>query len=251
MTTTSMSIHMNNYAVSELYRGNYKTAYEALSFAVEATHTSEHHSHGPQHCKVPSNAPRKCPYQYSWVDCTPAVQRTMAKDPKLNQGQYAPFLYMKVLVIVPLEQHLNKNDTVSCPCCFAWVLWYNLGVVKALIGRNIDKRGYGLLQESLELFEKVQNRVTIELQQPQYQQVGRYPFTAKHWNTLQLSVWNNQACVLSELAESVMMDHEILHRLVQMGLALTSKRESIDTSDRDKFHWTVQVLMEDKYAAAA
>ncbi|KAL3938926.1 MAG: hypothetical protein SGARI_001560, partial [Bacillariaceae sp.] len=101
MTSPSMAIEVNNYAISELHKGNYKTAYEALSFAVTTTsHSAEKHQQD-QCMEEPST--KKCPYKYAWVDCTPVLQSTMAKDPKLNQGQYAPFLYMKFLLILPLD----------------------------------------------------------------------------------------------------------------------------------------------------
>ena len=126
---------------------------------------------------------------------------------------------------------------------------FSLGVVTALLGRNIDKNGHQMLHESLTLLEKVQQRVQLELsQQASLEQQDN---TSKHWSTLQLSIWNNQACVLSELACGVMRDHERLDRLVQMGLTLSKSSTILDVSDQDRFHWTIHSLMEDKYAAAA
>jgi hypothetical protein len=166
-----MSIEINNYAISELAKGNYKTAYEALSYAVSACNISTtHHNHHQQQqvhssydhdhdqfylCHPTSSSCRTgsfvdetptntttttatsisttttttnsrrllCPYQYAWVDCTQVLQRTMAKDPKLNQGQYAPFLYMKFLLILPLD-HQQQAFSAPAPCCYTWVLSY-------------------------------------------------------------------------------------------------------------------------------
>ena len=110
-----------------------------------------------------------------------------------------------------------------------------------------------MLHESLSLLDKVQQRVQLELSQQQQHHAceQQHDNTSKHWSTLQLSIWNNQACVLSELACGVMRDHERLDRLVQMGLTLSKSSTILDVSDQDRFHWTIHSLMEDKYAAAA
>ena len=128
MTSPSMAIEVNNYAISELHKGNYKTAYEALSFAVTTTANSKPEPQGsPNGSSACSPLNQKCPYKYAWVDCTSVLQSTMAKDPKLNQGQYAPFLYMKFLLILPLDGNQGccgpKQPSPSA-CCFSWVLAY-------------------------------------------------------------------------------------------------------------------------------
>jgi hypothetical protein len=131
-------------------------------------------------------------------------------------------------------------------------------VVTAFLGRNIDKNGHEMLQQSLQLLDHVQHRVQLELrhQEQQHQQQHHHQSSSmtaisKHWSTLQLSIWNNQACVLSELAVGIMRDHERLDRLIQMGLTLSKASAVLDVSDQDRFHWTVQVLMEDNFAPAA
>jgi hypothetical protein len=116
-----------------------------------------------------------------------------------------------------------------------------------------------MLQQSLQLLDHVQHRVQLELCHNHHQQQNPSSTTAttttaaisKHWSTLQLSIWNNQACVLSELAVGIMRDNERLDRLIQMGLTLSKVSAVLDVTDQDRFHWTVQVLMEDKFAAAA
>jgi hypothetical protein len=138
----------------------------------------------------------------------------------------------------------------------------SLGVITAFLGRNIDKNGQDMLRQSLQLLDHVQQRVQLELchHQEQHEQQQQFNTTAvatttpaisKHWSTLQLSIWNNQACVLSELAVGIMRDHERLDRLIQMGLTLSKVSAVLDVSDQDRFHWTVQVLMEDNFAPAA
>jgi hypothetical protein len=133
-------------------------------------------------------------------------------------------------------------------------------VITAFLGRNIDKTGHNMLQQSLQLLDHVQHRVQLELCHHQQQQQQQQPMDttttnpisiSKHWSTLQLSIWNNQACVLSELAVGIMRDQERLDRLIQMGLTLSKVSAILDVTDQDRFHWTVQVLMEDKFAAAA
>jgi hypothetical protein len=64
---------------------------------------------------------------------------------------------------------------------------------------------------------------------------------------LQLSILNNQAYVLRDLS----MDDQILERLVKMGITLTKAHGMLDPSDHELFQGTVQLLVEDKFAAAA
>lgn len=64
---------------------------------------------------------------------------------------------------------------------------------------------------------------------------------------LQLSVLNNQACILRDLQ----METDLLGRLVQMGLALTKASKVLDPVDQELFQWTVQNLVEDRFAVAA
>jgi hypothetical protein len=127
-----MAIEVNNYAISELHKGNYKTAYEALNFAVTTT-TSDPQTNlcgcdnDNDSSSMQTAQSEQCPYKYAWVDCTAVLQSTMAMDPKLNQGQYAPFLYMKFLLILPLDTNSpEKPEAMQTPssCCFSWVLAY-------------------------------------------------------------------------------------------------------------------------------
>jgi hypothetical protein len=47
------------------------------------------------------------------------------------------------------------------------------------------------------------------------------------------------------------MDDQILERLVKMGITLTKAHGMLDPSDHELFQGTVQLLVEDKFAAAA
>ena len=111
---------------------------------------------------------------------------------------------------------------------------YSLGIVSALLGSSVGETGQLLLRQSLQLLERVQSRVDPE------------PLS-KHWSMLQLSILNNQACVLSDLS----MNDQILERLVKMGITLTKAYGVLDPSDKELFQWTVQLLVDEQYAAAA
>jgi hypothetical protein len=98
----------------------------------------------------------------------------------------------------------------------------------------VGETGLFLLKQSLQLFERVQSRV------------DREPLS-KHWSMLQLSILNNQACVLSDLS----VHDQILERLVKMGITLTKAYDVLDPSDKELFRWTLQMLIDDIYAPAA
>lgn len=208
-------IELNNYAVHELKQGQLEKAYELLTYACEKT-MAKHHNH--------IDTPHQT-FRYAWEDCTKALTK------RLHEG-CMPFMYLKFLTITTPMGRASVEGL--CPCGFAWVLWYNLGIVSALMAESTFGRGNMLLKQSLTLLQRVQSRVDPE------------PLS-KHWSMLQLSVLNNQACVLSDLS----MNDQILDRLVKMGLTLTKASTVLDPADHELFHWTVQKLVEEKYAAAA
>jgi hypothetical protein len=70
---------------------------------------------------------------------------------------------------------------------------------------------------------------------------------SKHWSLLRLSILNNQACVLKDLS----LDDQILERLVNMGLTLTKTMYTLKNSDVESFRWTIQLLVQDRFAPAA
>eukprot|EP00934_Nitzschia_sp_Nitz4_P002040 Nitzschia sp. Nitz4//scaffold5_size260463//20937//21587//NITZ4_000940-RA/size260463-processed-gene-0.48-mRNA-1//1//CDS//3329555214//2040//frame0 len=212
-----MGIDLNNYAVKELKRGRLDTAYDVLSYACERTPTMHHQS-----------APTHQTYMYAWVDCSKALMKELHERSTFNEGCMS-YLYLKFLTV---EAPVSR-DVGGCSCGYAWVLWYNLGIVSALMGSPIGS-GNMLLRQSLELLQRVQSRV-----QPQPR--------SKHWSMLKLSVLNNQACVLSDLA----MNDQILDPLVQMGLTLTKSSNVLDPGDQELFRWTVTKLVEDRFAPAA
>ena len=112
--------------------------------------------------------------------------------------------------------------------------FFSLAIVSALLGSPVGELGHTLLTQSLMLFERVQSRVDPE------------PLS-KHWSMLQLAIWNNQVCVLRDLA----MHDQILERLVKMGITMTKSCGILDPCDHELFHWTVQMMVEDKFAPAA
>jgi hypothetical protein len=111
---------------------------------------------------------------------------------------------------------------------------FSLGIVSALLGSPVGETGLLLLKQSLQLFERVQSKV------------DREPLS-KDWSMLQLSVLNNQACVLSDLC----MHDQILERLVKMGITLTKAYDELEPSDMELFRWTIQMFLDDMYAPAA
>lgn len=216
----NLGIDLNNSAVQELKKGNLEKAYDLLSYACENT-TARHQGH--------INASEKT-YRYAWEDCTRALTKRLHHLPHFNEGCMS-FLYLKFLTI---DTPTGRDKVTNlCPCGFSWVLWYNLGILSALMG-NVVGSGVRLLRQALELLQRVKCRVDPE------------PLS-KHWSMLQLSVLNNQACVLYDLS----MDDEIVGRLIQMGLTLTRALKVLDPVDHELFHWTVMKLVEDRYAAAA
>lgn len=211
---------MNNFAVYELKNGHLEKAFEMLSHACETT-TTQHHGHANSSHKV---------YRYTWEDCSRAITKRLHHFSKFNEGSM-PFMYLKFLTIdTPLGRDSVKD---LCPCGFAWVLWYNLGIVSALMAAAGGSSNV-LLRQSLELLQRVKCRVDPE------------PLS-KHWSMLLLSVLNNQACIFSDLS----MSDDLVARLVQMGLTLTKASRLLDPVDQELFQWTVLKLVEDRYAAAA
>lgn len=216
----SIGIELNNYAVQELKKGRIEKAFEMLSYACEKT-TTKHSGH--------VNASHRI-YRYTWEDCSRALTKQLHRFSKFNEGNM-PFMYLKFLTVdTPMGRDSIKD---LCPCGFAWVLWYNLGIVSALMGSVVGS-GNILLRQSLELLQRVKRRVDPE------------PLS-KHWSMLQLSVLNNQACIMSDLS----MSDDLLGRLVQMGLTLTKASNVLDPVDQELFQWTVLKLVEDRFAAAA
>lgn len=216
----ALGIELNNYAVHELKKGNLERAFDLLSYACE-TATSQQNGH--------ANAAHTI-YRYTWEDCSRAITKRLNHFSKFNEGSM-PFMYLKFLTIdTPLGRESVKH---LCPCGFAWVLWYNLGIVSALMAIAGGSSNV-LLRQSLELLQRVKCRVEPE------------PLS-RHWSMLQLSVLNNQACIFSDLA----MSDDLVARLVQMGLTLTKASKLLDPVDQELFQWTVLKLVEDRFAAAA
>ena len=126
---SDVAIDLNNYALSELLcEGNYITAYQVLSYAIEMISSQAKEQQQQQHQH------RRNYYYYTWIDCTQSLQRSTSHNEKLNQQPYIPFLCMKFLWIGQKQQHPqeekeeeeNESSSGCYNCCpsFAWVLWY-------------------------------------------------------------------------------------------------------------------------------
>lgn len=215
-----LAIELNNDAIEEIKKGNIVEAFQMLSYACR--NAVQKHAHEDTYHRT---------YQYEWVDCSKSLVQGLDGLSSFNEGRMS-FMYLKFLKIEPPVA--RRNDPAVCACGFAWVLWYNLGIVSALLGSPISNRGNRLLQQALHLFNRVQCIVDPE------------PLS-KHWLVLQLSILNNEACVLSDLS----MAGQSLERLIKMGLTLTKTSDLLDPKDQEMFLWTVKTLVEDEYAAAA
>ena len=247
MEKSYRAIDLNNKAIDEIMRGNIIQAFELLSFACRKTLTK--HFHYETYHRT---------YKYAWVDCTKVLTQKLDRLCSFNEGSMS-FLYLKFLKIEPPpwppassssssalliekvhstvgddKQRQQQQQQQHCTCGFSWVLWYNLGILSALLGSPTSRPGNLLLKQALFLFSKVQGIVDPE------------PLS-KHWLMLQLSILNNEACVLSDLS----LSYQSLERLVKMGLTLTQMSELLDPKDQELFLWTVRTLTEDKFAAAA
>ncbi|CAJ1967540.1 unnamed protein product [Cylindrotheca closterium] len=221
-----ITIQQNNAAVSKLKDGKVIDAFHLLSKACQGAHAAK--------TEEDSNYDRS--YRYTWLDCSRALARRMNGTRKFSDGSL-PFLFLQFLWIEPPEGCYavsEEKQTSVHVRGFIWVLWYNLAIVSILLGNPVEARGNHLLTQSLDLFRLVQSVVD-----PQ-------PFS-KHWLILKLSILNNEACVLSDLADS----HQRLDRLIQMGLALGNMSHLLDPQDREQFVWTVKTMADDRYAAAA
>lgn len=215
-----LAIGLNNDAIEMIKNGKIIEAFEVLSYACQ--NAVQKHVHADTYYRT---------YQYEWVDCSKSLAQSLDGLSSFNEGRMS-FMYLKFLKIKPPVTRID--DPAVCSCGFAWVLWYNLGIISALLGSPISDPGNRLLQQALHLFNRVQCIVDPE------------PLS-KHWLVLQLSILNNEACVLSDLS----MAGQSLERLVKIGLTLTKMSDLIDPQDHELFSWTVKTLVEDEYAAAA
>ncbi|CAJ1941602.1 unnamed protein product [Cylindrotheca closterium] len=218
-----LTIQQNNEAVSNLKEGKVIEAFHLLSKACRAAHAAQNDKDSNYHRT----------YQYTWLDCSKALAHRMKGTRNFSDGSL-PFLFLQFLRIETPVCSKDDKDASVCARGFIWVLWYNLAIVSILLGSPVGARGNRLLQQSLDLFRLVQSVVDP---QP----------LSKHWVILKLSILNNEACVLSELADS----HQRLDRLIKMGLALSKMSDLLDPKEQELFLWTVKTMVDDRYAAAA
>jgi len=111
---------------------------------------------------------------------------------------------------------------------------FSFAILLAVCGSQGGDFGSRLLLHSQILLEKTYKRVA--------QESG-----SKHWSTLQLSIMNNQACVLSILS----MKDKASNLLKQMSETLLEALGVIDLQDFSSFFLTIHILAQDKCAACA
>jgi hypothetical protein len=175
------AIHLNNTAVDQFQAGRLLEAFKTLSRAASMT----------GHAKLVHVNSEKRIYEYSWVDCSSSYRSGFLKETGcgfcLNEGA-ASFLSLRALKVSTAREQQYILDGL-CPCGYAWVIWFNLGVVSNLMGIRLGEKGYSLLEQAYQLFEKVQFRIDVET-------------PSRDWSLLQLAVLNNQACIHHELSRS-------------------------------------------------
>jgi len=111
---------------------------------------------------------------------------------------------------------------------------FSFAILLAVLGSQVGDLGSHLLLQSQILLERAYKRVA--------QESG-----SRHWSTLQLSIMNNQACVLSTLS----MKDKASSLLKQMSETLLGVLGVIDLQDFSSFFLTIHILAQDNCAAAA
>ena len=131
-----------------------------------------------------------------------------------------------------------------CLNSYVYSLLYSIGIVSTVMaGLNRScgsSRRRQLLEQALWMLGRAE-RIARERKDASDE-------PSKDWSLLGLSILNNQACILRDLR---MDDQVILDRLVDMGLTLGKTMQTINGSDRQSFLWTIQLLVQDRYAPAA
>jgi hypothetical protein len=126
------------------------------------------------------------------------------------EGGSAPFLCLRALKVSTVTASCDDDDdddddnddadltTLSelCPCGYSWVIWYNLSIVCAVLGTQLEGRGLGLLQQAYKLLERVQRRIDAE--PPSSAPLSND--VVNDWLLLQLSVYNNEVCIYHALS---------------------------------------------------
>jgi hypothetical protein len=223
--TNRLVIDLNNRAISALQCGNVLRAFELLSEASNvAMDTRGNHKHAESGL---SN------FSFHWEDCSMAFSgHSLSEDlPSSNSWQgTVPFLFLRGLQVG--FPPLADIDGI-CSCSFAWVILYNLALCCSLLGTRLGDRGYSILKLAFDLYSKVQERIDME------------PGTA-HWNILQMSVLNNQACIYYDFSMHE-ASSECLHRLAKMLFSNTDMRDV----DRRRFILNLQILGGQTLAPAA
>jgi hypothetical protein len=221
-----LAIHLNNNAVASLKQGNVIKAFQLLSKASNVTMNGVS-SH--KHVDSSNSA-----YRFHWEDCSMAFSdKAPASDDSTKSVSWegsVPFLFLRGLrVSIPDTEEI---DTL-CPCGFAWVIWYNLGLCCSLLGTRLGDRGYSLLRKAFDLYLKVQRRIDNEP-------------PSMHWNVLQMAVMNNQACIYHDFC----MREARSECLDKLAMALVTT-PGMKGEDRKRFFLNLQILGGGHIAPAA
>jgi hypothetical protein len=133
MNRTDIAIEYNNYAVDELRQGNIRKAYSLLRESCENVYQQQQEGadqHSSRHHAI--NSPPEV-YHFGWIDCTEPITRQLHKDEvfstRSQDTSSTTFMYFKLLSIVDTppvsgRPHHAGLGNPTCPCGFAWAIWY-------------------------------------------------------------------------------------------------------------------------------
>ena len=170
------SILLNNLGVVELQDGNIIKAFDLFSKSsnlLVSGFTSQTHINNS---KIEA-------YRYNWVDCNNEL--LTSKPSHLTWEGSLSFLFIRSLRVTILQSDEYIDE--SCPCGFAWAVWFNLAICCSLIGTRLGEKGERLLKIAFELYKKVQH--SIQSESP-----------SRHRSILQMAIMNNQACIFRDFA---------------------------------------------------
>jgi hypothetical protein len=210
-----LAIELNNQAIAVLQAGNVIRAYELLSKSSNITMKAfASHTHTDTGNST---------YRFHWEDCSAAFSNKVTSPGCSTWEGSVPFLFLRGLRVSTPTTDDDDLDG-SCPCGFAWVIWYNLALCCSLLGTRLGERGLTLLKSAFDLYQKVQHRVDSEP-------------PSRHWKIMQMALMNNQACIYYDLAMREATT-ECLERLARTLLTATD----MQGEDRKGFFLNLQIL---------
>lgn len=103
-----IAIQLNNTAIEDLQRGNLAKAFESIAIACSSTADYRH---------IHDEALDPTQYRFHWKECGQKTVSDLVGAVLPSQS----YLYLNFLTISVPE---NSNIDDSCPCGFAWAIWY-------------------------------------------------------------------------------------------------------------------------------